>query len=147
MYLEMKNEKQSEFNKLPLFFAYGHDQLRRELDKRGATVKDIYSVDTGCFCLKKDKDIILEWLNKDHLEDIRKRMSEDGSFAEEAFFEEMSDHEYPINLQGDWEVASQFGDVEYDDAKTGEEYLAELGFGENVFKAWRRARKKVMKEA
>ena len=45
MYLEMKNEKQSEFNKLPLFFAYGHDQLRRELDKRGATVKDIYSVD------------------------------------------------------------------------------------------------------
>lgn len=57
-YEEVLREHQEELNKLPIFFAFSDKQLSEELEKRDASIDDIYSGGGGCFWLKADADVV-----------------------------------------------------------------------------------------
>ena len=141
-YNEYKKERQEELNRLPLMFAYNDSQLREAMEKRGLSFdKDGFSkivkIANGCFCRKEDKEMVLNHFLNDRLPELIKN----AKFAQSAFREEMDDHEYFINLQGDWEVCNIFIDCEYEDGKTGEEYLADAGYSQKVIDAFSAARR------
>ena len=135
-YKEYREKTQSEFNALPIFWAFSNKQLEEQLVKRGYTLEDaskvLYRFGNGGFYLRSDSETIKEFFKVDHNAQLRDLMESDHKFAQEAFEYEMANHEYPINWQGDWDVCSVFGDVEYDEEKGGREYLQELGFSEAV---------------
>lgn len=129
-YQEYKKARQDEFNNLPIFFAFSNEQFKRAMEERGLTENDVDKVyrfgGTGGFYLKKDADVIRNFMNKpDKLNEYMKN----PEFAESAFYYEMGNHEYHINWQGDWDVCSCFGDCEYSDGKTYVDYLKEIGYG------------------
>lgn len=66
----------------------------------------------------------------------RDRLMQDPTFATAAFYYEMCNHEYDINLQAAYDVCSMFGNVEYDDDYTARDYLAQLGFGAPIMAAY-----------
>lgn len=140
-YEEYKNQRQSEFNALPIFFAFSMEQFAREMEKRGLTVDDtdkIYRFGNGGFYLRSDASIIREFMNKP--DPIRELMN-DPEFAESAFYYEMGNHEYHINLyQGDWDVCSCFGSCDYEEGKDYRDYLKEMGYSPEVISAFRTAR-------
>lgn len=141
-YAEYKKARQDEFNNLPIFFAFGNEQFKRAMEERGLTENDVDKVyrlgDTGGFYLKKDADIIRNFMNKpDKLNEYMKN----PEFAESAFYYEMGNHEYHINWQGDWDVCSCFGDCEYSYGKTYVDYLTEIGYTQEIINAFKLARK------
>lgn len=140
-YEEYKNQRQSEFNALPIFFAFSMEQFAREMEKRELTVDDtdkIYRFGNGGFYLRSDAPIIREFMNKP--DPIRELMN-DPEFAESAFYYEMGNHEYHINLyQGDWDVCSCFGSCDYGEEKDYRDYLKEMGYSPEVISAFRTAR-------
>lgn len=74
-------------------------------------------------------------------------LMKDEDFAVGAFYYEMSNHEYAINLQGDWDVCSCFTDAEpeYGSCKDYADYLAEGGYGPEVIGYYKDARIKYMR--
>lgn len=140
-YEEYKNQRQSEFNALPIFFAFSMEQFAREMEKRGLTVDDIdkvYRFGNGGFYLRSDAPIIREFMNKP--DPIRELMN-DPEFAESAFYYEMGNHEYHINTyQGDWDVCSCFGSCDYGEEKDYRDYLKEMGYSPEVISAFCTAR-------
>ena len=141
-YKEYKKARQDEFNNLPIFFAFSNEQFKRAMEERGLTENDVDKVyrfgGTGGFYLKKDADIIRNFMNKpDKLNEYMKN----PEFAESAFYYEMGNHEYHINWQGDWDVCSCFGDCEYSDGKTYVDYLTEIGYTQEIINAFELARK------
>lgn len=148
-YKEYTEQAQAGINALPLFWAFNESQFEQALAERGIAVKDakkyVYRSEAlgGAFYLKKDAEIIRAYFSRDHIQDLHNMMEKDAGFALEAFEYEMLNHEYPINWQGDWDVVSCFGTVEYSEYKTGPDYLAELGFSDKVIEQWAIARRKV----
>ena len=147
-YQQYKEEKQAEFNALPIFFAFSNEQLYEEMKKHGLRKTDTDKLlrvgDTGGFFLKKDAPQIHEWLNRrDELEDLMK----DPEFAESAFYYEMGNHEYHINLQADWDVCGCFGNCEYEYGKSYRDYLKEEGYGEPVVEAFAAAKQRFLADA
>ena len=67
-YQEYKKARQDEFNNLPIFFAFSNEQFKRAMEERGLTENDVDKVyrfgGTGGFYLKKDADIIRNFMNK-----------------------------------------------------------------------------------
>lgn len=121
-YQEWKKQRQEEFNALPIFFAFSDKQLAEALAERNVTVNDIYSMGAGGFYLKYDAQIIRDYYNRpDSLLELMK----DPDFAESAFYYEMSNHEYHINWQGDWDVCNCFSrtELEYHDSYSWKDYL------------------------
>ena len=146
-YQEYKEQRQNEFNNLPIFYAFSVEQHERALNERGTTLYDteIYSIGNGGFYLRSDADKVREWINKP---DPIKELMENPDFAEDAFYYEMGNYEYHINhYQGDWDVCSCFGDCEYDDCKTYVDYLKEIGYSENVINAYTKAKDKYWNDA
>ncbi len=147
-YVEYKKTRQEEFNALPIFWALNDSQLEKELSKRGLTLNDTDKImrigNHLCYFLSKDLPIVKEYFNRDRDKELRDRISNSKSFALDAFKYEMRNHEYAINEQGDWDVCSVFGDVEYAYDKSGEDYLKELGFADHVIAIWQQARKAVI---
>lgn len=146
-YEEWKSIRQSEFNNLPIFYAFSDRQFKAAMEKRGLTENDtdqIYALGLGGYYLKKDADAIRDWFNKpNELPELMK----DFDFAVGAFYYEMCNHEYGINWQRDWDVCQCFGDCEYGDGKYGREYLKEMGYGDDVCKAYEFAKRKYYREA
>ena len=146
-YKEWKEARQSEFNELPIFFAFSDKQFEEALAKRGVDLADapkkVLRLPAGGFFLKKDKDIIHAFFEKDRDAELRGMMEADSDFALDAFEYEMMNHEYPINWQGDWDVCSCIGHCEYSHSKYAEDYLKELGISDNVIKMYAQARHKV----
>ena len=154
-YEEYKQKRQEEFNSLPIFFAFGKDQFREQMGKRGLTENDtdkIYSFGSCGFYLKKDADVIHDFINKpDELPELMK----DPDFAFSAFYYEMGNHEYHINWQADWDVCNCFAtdiDLKYQgDDLYGEDerekYFDQLKWDEKTRNAYRRARAKFLKDA
>lgn len=140
-YEEYKAQRQSEFNALPIFFAFSMEQFARAMEKRGLTVDDtdkIYRFGNGGFYLRSDSSIIREFMNKP---DPIHELMNDPEFAESAFYYEMGNHEYHINLyQGDWDVCSCFGSCDYSEEKDYRDYLKEMGYSSEVIGAFRTAR-------
>ena len=132
-YKDYLDNKQKEFGSLPIFFAFGREQFKKAMEEHGLTEKDtdkIYKLgDTGGFYLRENAPIIREYFNKpDELPTLMK----DSKFAVDAFYYEMLNHEYHINLQGDYDVCSCFGKCEYAEDKGFEDYLKEMGYSDDV---------------
>lgn len=148
-YKDYKENRQNEFNALPIFYAFSNDQFEKAITERGLTMDNIKGNvyrfgDTGGFYLKSDAPIIHDYFKKDRDKELRDIMNSDADFARDAFVYEMYNHEYPINWQGDWDVASCFGNVEYDENKNGANYLEEMGYNDSVIAQWYSARKEVI---
>ena len=148
-YKEYRDQLRAEMDSLPVFFAFSDDQLIEEMEKRGLTAADtdqLYKAE-GMFYLRKDADQVRAWMNRDHLAELRELIKKDEAFAEEAFMYEMGNHEYPINTyQGDWDVCSCFGDVEWNEYRTGADYLRALGFGDDTIAIYNRAKRKIRQQ-
>lgn len=146
-YTEWKEARQQEFNKLPIFYAFGEKQFGEQLAKRGIDRKDapklIVSIGAGGFCLKQDVSAVKAFLEKDTEAELRAMMEADLNFAFDAFEYEMFNHEYPINWEGDYDVCSCFGGVDFSEDKYGKDYLKDLGFSDQVVKVYYKAAKKV----
>lgn len=146
-YREYKEQRQKEFNALPIHFAFSTDRFREEMEAMGLTEGDtdqIIAVGGGGFMKKEDEHLLDEFLESDHLKDL---MEEDPKFAEDAFYYEMANHEYHINWQGDWDVVSCFGSVKYEEYTGGMTYLCRMGYSESVMRAYEQARKRFLRDA
>ena len=148
-YQQYKKQSQKSFDELPIFFAFSNSQFKEEMEKRGLTEKDVDKVyrlgsGFGGYYLKSDAEIIRAFFNK---EDDLPELMQDQDFAVSAFYYEMCNHEYGINYQGDWDVCSCFGNCKYDTYKSGAEYLKEIGYGDNVIRAYQIAKSKYNKAA
>ena len=147
-YVEYKKARQEEFDNLPIWFAFTDEQLSEEMAKRGLSLESdkdkIRRFGHNCFFLREDEDVIKAYCSKDTRGELFNKISESKSFALDAFKYEMRHCEYSINWQGDYDVCSNFGACEYAECKTGEDYLREMGFAEDVIKTWQQARKAVM---
>ena len=142
-YKEYKNASQADFNSLPVFFAFGREQFKEQMEKRGLTENDtdkIYRLgDSGGFYLKSDADVIRAFFSKgDELPELMK----DHDFAVGAFYYEMANHEYHINGQGDWDVCQCFGDCDYEYYKGYVDYLKEIGYSDEVIGWFKEAKDK-----
>ena len=154
-YREYRDARQAEINALPLFWAFSNEQFLEAMKKRGYKPRkdtkpsyyadEVCSIGGGGYFLKRDKEIINEFFSKpDPLDELMK----DPEFAEDAFYYEMGNHEYHINYyQGDWDVCSCFGHVEYNDADDRTEYFKQLGWEQQTIDAYERARKRFLKAA
>lgn len=147
-YRQYKDQRQAEFNALPIFFAFGRDQFKEAMAKRGLKEKDtdkIYRLgDTGGYYLKSDADVVRAFFKKkDDLPELMK----DQAFAVDAFYSEMCNHEFGINSHGDWDVCSCFGNCDYVDGKKGTEYLTEMGYSDQVCDCYQVAKGKYFKMA
>jgi hypothetical protein len=145
-YREWRDAKQEEFNKLPIFYAFSNDQFKHAMEKRGLTEDDVDKicfVGTGGYCLKTDRQKILDWINRpDGLPELMK----DHDFAVDAFYEEMANHELCYNhYQGAWDVCSCFGNCEYAENKGFKDYLKEMGYSDEVVGFCMEAKKKYYK--
>lgn len=141
-YEEYLKERKSKLDTLPIFFAFSDKQFDDEMKKRGLSGKDtkkVFSLGNGGYYLRSDAQIIRDFFNqKDELPELMK----DREFAEGAFLYEMFNHEFAINMQGAWEVCECFGECEYQECKTGPEYLKEMGFGDETIAAYRAAKER-----
>ena len=148
-YTQYKQQRQDEFNALPIFFAFSNKQFEDAMKERGLTVNDtdkIYRLGrTGGFYLRSDAHLIKAYYEKpDQLPELMK----DHDFAVSAFRYEMDNHEYAINYQGDWDVVGCFSSVplNFAEDKNYVDYLKEAGL-ENLVTAFQEARKAHMKAA
>lgn len=142
-YNEMRELKQLIISELPFIFAFSMEQLDESLADRGMTREDLktnnlVSFGAGCYCLQSDFKHISKTL-----QETNKNMAEameSYDFAYEAFLAEMSNHEYLINYEGDYEVLSCFYNLEYNEDYDGFDYLDELGKSDEIKSAYRAAR-------
>lgn len=87
------------------------------------------------------------WL-KDKLEEQKAKMSDDYEYQKNAFLHEMYNHEYGINWQGDYDVLSAFGRINYTEAENDlQQYFEQLNFTDVQKKAYYAARKEYYKQA
>ncbi len=142
----LKAERKS-VNELPIFFAFNMEQFKEEMEARGLTVDDtdqIYSLGAGGYYLRKDADVIAAFLLK---KDGLRKMMRDPAFAEDAFYYEMCNHEYGINLQADWDVCGCFGNPKYRAGADYRDYLKEMRYSKKVVEAYSAARARYFKDA
>ena len=147
-YKEYTNKRQEEFNALPIFWAFSNEQLEKALAERGVSMDEakdkVYRYGMGGFYLKSDSEIIRAYHSVDRNAELRTLMNGNLDFAYEAFEFEMYNHEYPINLEGDYDVCGCFGNCEFAEEKTAIDYLTEMGYSNDVIAQYRKAAKTVM---
>jgi len=138
-YTEYKKARQDEFNALPIFWAFSNAQFDKALEERGVTdLKQVVRISTGGFCLKKDLPEVKAFIEKP---DPLKELMKDPAFAEEAIYYEMMNHEYGINWEGDYDVCSCFGHIEYtEEGNELQQYFDQLGWGSDTRRAYLAAR-------
>ena len=129
-YQEYINKRQEEFNNLPIFYAYNERQWEEGLRKYNCKPEDVVRCGVG-FCDKKDVHLLREFYESDILDDLMK----DYEFAYNAIYYEMANHEYHINLEGDFDVCSCFGNIKYEDDDLGK-YFDQLDWSEATIKAF-----------
>lgn len=133
-YEEYTKQRTNWVSKLPLFFAFSDEQLKRALEERHTTTKDIYALKgiSGAFYLKSDSDKLNKMLDEpDPLDELM----QNPEFATEAFFYELKNYEYCYNTyQGDWDVCSAFTNKEltFNEFYTYKDYLKAMGHPEYI---------------
>lgn len=154
-YQEYKQKRQEEFNVLPIFFAFGQQQFKEQMENRGLAEDDYDKIcklgDTGGFFLKSDSEVIRSYFSK--TDDLQKLMKT-KKFAESAIYYEMCNHEYGINWQRNWDVLNCFSPTELDyledDLDEGEAidgYFKQLGWSEKQREAFWSARRRYFRNA
>ena len=96
-YREFKEKKQSEFNSLPLMFAFSNEQF--EEGKKKLDVKDdqeLISIGGGGFIRKADTPLLDEMIDRHNRE--YEELMQDDEFVYSAFYYELGNHEYCITL-------------------------------------------------
>ncbi len=149
-YCEYKTQRQSEFDNLPIFFAFGREQFKAEMEERGLKETDtdkLYSLGHCGFYLKSDAEAIHNWFNKYVDNDPLVQLMNNPAFAEDAFYTEMRNHEYCINSQREFDVCNCFGDCEYGQSKRYYDYLTDCGYSESVINSYIKARKRYYEDA
>lgn len=152
-YQEYKNAWKTGFNELPIFFAFNQQQfeagLKKYWNKPGRCPKYenagkyVCFIGAGGYCYKTDVPKIHSWLKRDKLKELMR----DPTFAEDAFYYEMGNHEYHINDQGNWDVLSCFGNIDYHRGDWPEPYFKQLGFEQQTIDAFFRARSRFLNDA
>ena len=95
-YIEYKNRKHAEFDKLPMKAAFGNKQFEQMIKEWGLTTSKedltkIHQLGAGCYCLKKDTHLFEE-----HFQRTQKELKEflkDGDNLKSAFKYEFANHE------------------------------------------------------
>lgn len=106
-YTEMNKRHQKIINELPLYWAFSDKQFNKVLEELNVTRDELMSGPSGSIIKKTDKDIVLNTLKE--LDFKMKKALTDMDFFKEAVIYEMSNHEYQINCQGDYDVLSSLG--------------------------------------
>ena len=126
--------------------------FRNEDDEKAfdEEVKDLIFNPVGfCYMDKKLKGFIdhhVELLKK--LNEARDNVADNYEYQKTAFLYEMANHEYAINHQGNWDVLSCFGHIDYDyasDDQDIEKYFEQLKFTETQKRAYYDARTEYLK--
>jgi len=148
-YAEYRKSKQTEADNLPIFFAFNKEQFYDACEKRNIKLDGstkLVAIGGGGYCTKEDWPIVKEFMEK---KDPITELMKDYDFAFDAIYYEMGNHEYHINYyQGDYDVCSCFGNCEWGgEEMKGEQYLVDMGYGEETIRAYKDARKKFMKDA
>lgn len=102
-----------------------------------------------CYGYYDDREFVGKCL-KLFSEIVKREEEMESSFDywKQAFKYEMANHEYIINTyQGNWDVLSCFGNIEYNHDDDPEDYMNQLKFNDTQRKAWVAARREYMKEA
>ena len=97
----------------------------------------------------KDREIVEQidamW---EALVSAKAAMSESYEYQRNAFYSEMANHEYQYNWQGDYDVLSAFGQIEYSDTENElEDYFEQLHFNDVQRRAYLDARRDYLKDA
>ena len=95
-YIEYKNRKHAEFDKLPMKVAFGNKRFEQMMKEWGLTTSKedltkIHQLGAGCYCLKKDTHLFEE-----HLQRTQKELKEflkDDNNLKSAFKYEFANHE------------------------------------------------------
>ena len=100
-YIEYKNRKQAEFDKLPMKAAFGNKQFEQMMKEWGLTTSKedltkIHQLGAGCYCLKKDYPLFLKLACK-HMEEDVEFFKDDKNFKE-ALCYEFGNHECMLTL-------------------------------------------------
>ena len=121
--------------------------FRNEDDEKAfdEEVKDLIFNPVGfCYMDKKLKGFVdhhVELLKR--LNEARDNVADNYEYQKTAFLYEMANHEYAINHQGNWDVLSCFGHIDYDyasDDQDIEKYFEQLKFTETQKRAYYDAR-------
>lgn len=152
LYTELKKQHEIELNDFPLGFAFSNKQFDEMMNEWGLDadkdIDKIASIGAGGFIQKKDIKAFHEMMDRHQkeLKDLRKSIK----VMEDAFYHEMCNHEYGINPQADYDVLSCFGHIEYHGNDWKNElsmYCDELGFNDDIKKAYLKAKKRYFKNA
>lgn len=152
LYKEFKATKQKTIDSFLdkyAFFAFSNEQLHEGLEEFNDQIKQgdkILNMGSGFFLLKSKFDEFMK-LSESKETELHELMTSNYEFAVSAFNQEMSNNEYFINGQADYDVISRFGSIEYSYEKTAKDYLLEAGFDETMLKAYKEARKQHAQEA
>ena len=141
-YEQMHRRIQAEVNALPMYWAFSDEQWKKLLSELGLTEEEakeqLVSGIGNAIYRKSDAQHIHDTFNRQAAE--LSAAMEDMEFLEDAFYYEMCNHEYAINMQGKYDVLDCLGfDVEY------ENEMACLT--DDQKKAWKNARNRYYKEA
>ena len=114
-YLDLQNRHRKEIEDFPIAYAFNDEQLKEALVKLGAKSKDecVTIFGHGDIVKKENAKPFIEMLER-HAKETQEKLKTDLEFAEAAFLFEMDNHEYAINLDGDWDVLNCFGMDEKD---------------------------------
>ena len=135
-YKEYTEMRQKGWNELPIRYAFGYEQFYKFLDEEGWNEDDVVSLGYGGFTHRDNLPEIKAFIEAD---DLAERMK-DTDFAYEAFMYEMANHEYHINLEGDYDVCSCFGHIDWAEDDI-ESYFIQLGWEPQTVKAYESARR------
>ena len=144
-YEEFKQAQQEgldAFMEKHVFWAFNNEQFHKGLEKLDLAPEDkVVRIGAGGFCRKSRLKDFMALCDKKHSA-LAERMK-DYDFAYDAFMREMFNHEYQINWQGNWDVLSQFGSIEYsDEAEDNPDiYMDALGFSDDTKLAFHIARR------
>lgn len=99
IYKEFKERQQKEKNNLPIYFAFGNEQLQERANELGFEsindmINNVVGIGAGGFCKKEDYQNIINTFKK-HNEELKENLKND-EFLKSAFRYEMSNHEYIV---------------------------------------------------
>lgn len=99
IYKEFKERQQKETNNLPIYFAFGNEQLQERANELGFEsiddmIDNVVGIGAGGFCKKEDYQNIINTFKK-HNEELKENLKND-EFLKSAFRYEMSNHEYIV---------------------------------------------------
>ena len=115
-YVDLRKRHQKEFEEFPIAYAFNDEQLKEALAKLGATKDECVTVfGHGDIVKRTDAKALVELLAR-HTTELKQKLKDDPDFAYEAFLDEMDNHEYDINWDGDDDVLDCFN-ITFDDIK------------------------------